>query len=280
MLLENKNAVIYGGGGLMGGAAARAFAREGARVFLAGRTLATLDAVAEQIAAAGGVAETAQVDALDEAAVEAHADAVVDRAGRIDVSFNAIGIRGELQGIPLVDVSQEEYATPIAVGTTAHFLTARAAARRMVGQRSGVILLLTATATFNKAALRTPIPMGGFGVACAAIEGLTRTLAGELGPHGIRVACLRSEGVLELIESLEDPEPERYEEVRRIGASSPDAEPQAANDALRALVEGETLLRRMPRVAEVADVAALMASDHASALTGTIVNVSCGAVVD
>jgi len=66
MLLENKNAVIYGGGGSIGGAVARAFAREGAKVFLAGRTLATIDAVAEEISASGGVAETAQVDALDE----------------------------------------------------------------------------------------------------------------------------------------------------------------------------------------------------------------------
>ena len=65
MLLEHKNAVIYGGAGSVGGAVARAFAREGARVFLAGRTLATLDEVAEEIVASGGVAEAAQVDALE-----------------------------------------------------------------------------------------------------------------------------------------------------------------------------------------------------------------------
>ncbi len=90
MLLEDKNAVIYGGGGSVGGAVARAFAREGARVFLAGRTLATLEEVAEEIRSAGGVAETAQVDALDEKAVDEHADAVAAQAGSIDVSFNAI----------------------------------------------------------------------------------------------------------------------------------------------------------------------------------------------
>ncbi|HEY7487934.1 MAG TPA: SDR family NAD(P)-dependent oxidoreductase [Streptosporangiaceae bacterium] len=264
MLLENKIAVIYGGGGLIGGATARAFAREGARVFLVGRTLAALDAVAADISAARGQVETALVDALDERAVEEHVNAVVERAGGIDVSFNAIGIRGEMQGTPLVEMSREDYATPITVGTTAHFLTARAAARHMIEQRSGVILLLTATATWNQAALRTPIPMGGFGAACAAIEGLSRTLAGELGPSGIRVVCLRSEGTAELL------------------ASAPDFEGFATGLAgdLRGLLERETLLRRLPRVAEVAAAAVLLASDHASGMTATIANVNCGAVPD
>lgn len=90
MLLEGKNALIYGGGGSIGGAVARVFAREGARVFLAGRTLAPLERVAEEIRSSGGVAETAEVDALDERAVDEHADAVAERAGGIDVSFNLI----------------------------------------------------------------------------------------------------------------------------------------------------------------------------------------------
>src|SRR3712207_2973205 len=88
MLLEDKNAVIYGGGGSVGGAVARGFAREGARVFLAGRTLATLDEVAEQIRSAGGVAETAQVDALDEQAVDEHVGSVAETtAGSISSSM-------------------------------------------------------------------------------------------------------------------------------------------------------------------------------------------------
>ena len=90
MLLEDNNVVIYGGGGTIGGAVARAFAREGARVFLAGRTLTKLDDVAEEIRSAGGVAETAQVDALDGRAIDEHADAVAASAGGIDVSFNLI----------------------------------------------------------------------------------------------------------------------------------------------------------------------------------------------
>lgn len=90
MLLEDKNAVIYGGGGAIGGAVARAFAREGARVFLAGRTRTSLEEVAAEIRSAGGVADTAEVDALDEKAVDEHADAVAAEAGGIDVSFNLI----------------------------------------------------------------------------------------------------------------------------------------------------------------------------------------------
>src|SRR5262249_54103614 len=131
MLLQNKNAVIYGGGGAIGGAVARAFAREGAKVFLAGRTLAKLDAVAREISAAGGAVETAQVDALDEQTVEKHLDAVINQVGGIDISFNAVGFN-EIQGIPLIDLSLEDFILPITVWSRTVFLTSRAAARRMV----------------------------------------------------------------------------------------------------------------------------------------------------
>jgi len=111
MLLEDKNAVVYGGGA-MGGAVARAFAREGARVFLAGRTLAKLEEVAEQVRSAGGVAETAQVDALDERAVDGYVDAVVEKAGRIDISFNLISYR-DVQGTPLAEMPLEDFERPV-----------------------------------------------------------------------------------------------------------------------------------------------------------------------
>jgi 3-oxoacyl-[acyl-carrier protein] reductase len=264
MLLMDKTAVIYGGAGLLGGAVARAFAREGATVFLAGRTRAPLEAVAADVIAGGGTAHSAEVDALDEAAVEAHADEVMAQAGRVDVSFNAIGIRGDLQGTPLVDLTLEDYGTPIALGTTTQFLTARAAARRMVEQGAGVILLPTATATWSRTALARPIPMGGYGVACAGIEALARSLASELGPRGVRVACLRCEGVAELFAMIEQGPPVDWIQ---------------AADMPRSLA-GENLLRRLPTAAEVADVATFLASDRATALTATIANVSCGAIVE
>ena len=154
VLLKDKTAVIYGTGGAIGGAVARAFAREGARVFLTGRSIAGVDAVAREITAAGGVAETARVDALDEQAVEAHADGVARRAGRLDISFNAIGIpQHGVQGIPLLALSPEQFSLPILTYPRAQFLTARAAARRMVQQQSGVIVTLTATPARHAAPL-------------------------------------------------------------------------------------------------------------------------------
>src|SRR5260370_12790725 len=170
MLLEKKNAVIYGAGGAVGGGIARAFAREGARVFLAGRTRASLDAVAQEIAAVGSAVETAQVDALDEQAVEKHADAVLRLAGGIDISINTIRIAEPgIYGIPVVELSLENFALPVTAYMRSHFLTTRAAARRMVEKRSGVILTLTGM----PARIATPIA-GGVGVAWAGSEALTR----------------------------------------------------------------------------------------------------------
>jgi 3-oxoacyl-[acyl-carrier protein] reductase len=139
VLLEDKNAVIYGAGGSIGGAAARAFAREGAKVHLAGRTLESLEEVAGQIRSAGGVAETAQVDAIDEQAVDQHADAVVASAGGIDVSFNLISV-GDVQGTPLAEMPLEDFEQPIMTAVRTQFLTSRSAARHMISQGSGVIL--------------------------------------------------------------------------------------------------------------------------------------------
>jgi 3-oxoacyl-[acyl-carrier protein] reductase len=136
VLLENKNAVIYGAGGSIGGAVARAFAREGARVFLAGRTEAKLKSVANDIRAAGGRAETAVVDALDQEAVDRHADAVVAEAGGLDISFNLIS-HPSTHGIPLAEMAVDDFIAPIETAARTTFLTARAAARHMIPRRSG-----------------------------------------------------------------------------------------------------------------------------------------------
>ncbi len=261
MLLRNKNAVIYGAGGAIGGAVARAFSREGARVFLAGRSLKTVHAVAREISAAGGVAEAAQVDALDEEAVEKHAGEVAEKARGIDVSFNAIGME-DVQGIPLLDMPLDDFIHPIIVGARTQFLTARAVARRMVEKGSGVILTITAgparEATAN---------VGGFGPACEAIEGLWRGLAAELGPRGVRLICLRSAG---------SPDTPDVQEVFRLHAKAAGMTPE---EYLADAGSG-TLLKRLPRLAEVANVATIMASDRAGALTGTFINVTCGSRTD
>jgi 3-oxoacyl-[acyl-carrier protein] reductase len=254
MLLENKTAVVYGAGGAIGGAVARAFAHEGAKVVLAGRTREKLDAVAAEIAAAGGAAETAQVDALDEKAVQKHVDAVVEQAGGIDISFNAVWIRGDLQGTRLVEMPPENFTTPIMTGVTTHFLTATAAARQMIKQGSGVILTLSSSASVLSGRDRRYHLTGGFSTACAAIEALSRSLAGELGPHGIRVVCLRPDAI-------------------------PETWPGTAIDAYGYMTAG-TALDRLPKLEEVARAAVFMASDHASAMTGTVANLSCGSIMD
>jgi 3-oxoacyl-[acyl-carrier protein] reductase len=258
VLLEGKNAVVYGGAGPVGRAVAHAFAREGARVFLAGRTLAALDEVAREIADAGGAVEMARVDALDEPAVDGHADAVAGRAGGIDVSFNAIG-HGDVHGLPLLEMPFEDFARPITTAMRAQFLTTRAAARHMVRQGSGVIMAVTATTA------RLAIPeVGGTGVTFDAIESQCRQWACELGRHGVRVLWLQTTG---LPEALTDEVQPGY------GAGSGDAMTQAE---LTAWMRRSTMLDRLTTLAEVGTMAAFMASDHAGAVTGVGANLTCG----
>ena len=161
MMLKDKVAVIYGAGGAIGGAVARAFAREGAKLFLTGRHRAPVEAVAKDIVSAGGSAEAAEVDALDEQAVDKHLQSVIDKAGRVDISFNAVGIpNAKILGVPLVELDVEQFSLPITTYTTSYFLTARLAARRMVANKSGVIMTVTALHS------RTGIPLvGGYGPA-------------------------------------------------------------------------------------------------------------------
>jgi NAD(P)-dependent dehydrogenase (short-subunit alcohol dehydrogenase family) len=258
VLLENKNVVIYGAGGALGGGVARAFAREGARVFLTGRTRDKLDQVAGEIAAADGQAEVAVVDALDEQAVDEHARAVVSRAGSLDVSFNLI-TRGDVQGTPLTDLTTADFVRPITTGITSNFITARAAARHMIGQGSGVILAL------NSGSAHGSPMMGGTGPADATIDVFIRNLAAEIGPHGIRVLGIWTAGVSDTLS------PEKLASVNS-NLQLDDAAFQGLLQQLDAL----RMLRRSPRVAQVADVAAFLASDRAAAVTGTFVNVTSG----
>ena len=122
MLLKNKVAVIHGAAGAIGSAVARAFGREGARLFLGGRTLARVEEVAREIVAGGGKAEASQVDALDGDAVEAYTSNAIARAGHIDIVFNAIGFQA-IQGTPLIDLDSDDFIAPIVTGTTSQFLT-------------------------------------------------------------------------------------------------------------------------------------------------------------
>ena len=262
-MLKNKNAVVYGAAGAVGSAVARAFARAGATVFLSGRDPAKVRAVADDINRAGGVAEAAEVDALDEGTVEKHLDHVVGTASRVDISFNAIGIPQQgIQGIPLAELSIDSFALPITTYARSHFVTARAAARRMVPQRSGVILLHTPEPARIGATL-----VGGMGPAWAALEGLTRSLSAELGPSGVRVVCVRSTGILET---------HTIDVVFAAHAQGMGI----TREQFQSVMQGMIHTRRFTTLAELGNVAVFLASDMASGMTGTVANLTGGEVVD
>ncbi|RWC69595.1 MAG: SDR family oxidoreductase [Mesorhizobium sp.] len=260
MMLKNKVAVIYGAGGAIGGAVARAFAGEGARVFLTGRLRGSVEALAKDIVSAGGSAEAAEVDALDEHAIDKHLQSVIDKAGRVDISFNAAGIRNsKILGVPLVELDVEQFSLPIAAYTRSYFLTARLAARRMVPNKSGVIMTVTALLARQGTTLN-----GGYGSAQAAKEALTRDLSAELAPQGIRVVSLRPHGMPETI---------TMKEFSAKGAGM-------TREQLEGYLASTTHPRRVMKLEEMANMAVFMASDKASGMTGTIVNLTMGALDD
>jgi NAD(P)-dependent dehydrogenase (short-subunit alcohol dehydrogenase family) len=263
MLLENKNAIVYGAGGAVGATVARAFAREGARVFLTGRDLDALDVSAKEIRAAGGMAETALVDALDEDAVVTHLDTVVEKVGTIDVSFNAIGIPQQgIQGIPLTELSVDSFTLPTATYTRAHFLTGRAAARHMISQQSGVVLMHTA----EPARVGVPL-LGGMSPAWAAMESLNRAFSVEWAQHGVRAVCLRTSGI------------EETSTIDIVFGLHADAH-GITREKFRATVAATAHRKHATTLAELGQVAAFVASDQAGAMTGTVANLTGGIIVD
>jgi NAD(P)-dependent dehydrogenase (short-subunit alcohol dehydrogenase family) len=254
MLLEGKTAVVYGGGGSVGGAVSRAFAREGAAVQLAGRTPEPLEAVAEEIRSQGGAAATSVVDALDENAVDEHADRVAAESGGIDVSMNLI-THPHTHGIPLAEMTADDFMAPVETAARTTFITARAAARHMIPRRAGVILAFGGPG--DRSAPLRDYYLGGTQVAFDAIETIRRQLAIELGPHGIRVVTLASGGV-------------------------PESLPEGSDGRQQIVdgIEAQTLLGRAATLEDIGNAAAFAASDWGRTMTGATLNVSCGALMD
>lgn len=261
MLLKDKTAIVYGGSGAVGGAVAKAYAREGARVFVAARNRDRLEAVAAEIVGAGGRAEVAPVDATDHEAVEAQLAAIVARAGPVKIMFNAVGF-DDTQGQKLIDMPRDRFMAPILTGMKTWFSTGTANARHMAANGGGVIVGISANAAREAYDI-----MGGFGVAMGAVEHFIRHLAVENGPQGVRCVCVRSPG-------------------------SPDAPGVREAFILHAREEGITLeemerragertpLRRLTPLAQIADVAVLLSSDLAASMTATVANATGGAQVD
>jgi 3-oxoacyl-[acyl-carrier protein] reductase len=252
-MFQNKNAIVYGAGGSLGGAVAKALADAGARVFLTGRHVGPVQQVADAILAAGGKAEVDVVDALDEKAVKEHIKGVVEKAGTVDVSFNAIGVE-VVQNIPLVDMEADDFIRPMSLLMQSRFYTARAAGRIMMQQGSCVILSLTAT----PGGIGYPYT-GGFAPACCAIESFSRNLASELGVYGVRVVNIRSGG---------SPDSKVFKEAI-------DNDPEVMAPVLRQM-EADTMLKKLPLMADIANTAVFLASDMAGSITGVTVDVTSG----
>lgn len=255
-LLKDKTAIVYGAGGGLGSAVARTFARERAAVVLAGRTRASLEAVADSIE---GIAEVAVVDALDEKEVEAHVERVVANHGTLDISFNLIS-RGDVQNIPLLQMKASDMLRASLDGLKSNFLTARAAGNQMVRQGSGVILHLNS----GSGAGAQP-GMGSTGPADAATESFMRYLAAEIGPAGVRVCGIWTAGVADTLTE---------ERLRAVGG---EATPDPAK--VVEMISSMSALRRAPVSSEVAETAAFLASDRASGITGDMSNVTSGLVL-
>jgi NAD(P)-dependent dehydrogenase (short-subunit alcohol dehydrogenase family) len=263
MILNDKVAVIYGAGGAVGAAVARAFASEGARLFLTGRSLAPVDVVAKEIVADGGSAVAAEVDALDERAVDEHLQSVIDTSGRVDISFNAVGIPStNVLYVPLAELDVEHFTLPITTLVTPYFVTARLAARRMIPNGSGVIMTVTTLHSRQGFLLA-----GGYGPAQAAKEALTRELSAELAPHGIRVVGLRPHAM---------PETRAIKDSYETRAKASGMTWEQFQDVLA----NRTHTGRLMALAETANIAVFMASDKASGMTGTTVNLTMGSLDD
>jgi 3-oxoacyl-[acyl-carrier protein] reductase len=253
MILQNKNAIIYGAGGSMGGAVAKTLAKAGARVFLTGRTTKSLQKVADEIITSGGKAEVNEVDALDEQQINNHVNMVVATAGTVDISFNAIDLQ-VVQNIPLVEMRSHDFVRPVTIAMQTQFLTATVAAKVMIKQRSGIILSLTAT----PGGVGYPYT-GGFAPACCAIECFVKNLAAEVGVHGVRAVNIRSAG---------SPDSLLFKEA--IANYPKEMEP-----ILRKM-ESDTMLKELPLMADIANVALFLASDLAGKITGVTIDVTCG----
>jgi NAD(P)-dependent dehydrogenase (short-subunit alcohol dehydrogenase family) len=264
MLLENKVAVVYGAGGAIGSAVAKAFAREGARVFVTGRNLEKVDTLAKAIVAAGGRAEAAKIDALDEEQIENHLSSLANAAGRVDISFNAISPVPQpgVQGVPIEKLPVDSFTAPITAYLRSHFLTARAAARRMIEKGSGLILMNTPEPARLGAA-----HVGGMGPAWAAMEAFNRNLSAEFGPRGVRSVCIRSTGL---------PETHTIDVVFGLHAEAMGI----TREQFQGFIESLTHTKRSTKVADVANAAVWLASDQASAITGAVLNLTGGLITD
>jgi NAD(P)-dependent dehydrogenase (short-subunit alcohol dehydrogenase family) len=257
MYLKDKDIVVFAATGAIGSKTAHAVAREGARVWISARDQAKLQVVADELQAAGAEVHSAVVDATDEDAVNAYVEQVAQSAGKIDGTFNAIGGRPQALGYPAPAATTPlaDFMRPMDVIVRSTFLTSRVVGRVMTQQQYGSIVTLTATLSSMTAPFMT-----GITAASAAIEGVTRSLAGEFGAAGVRVNCVRGNGM---------PETSTIQETVAGYMALGYAIPMNLPPLGRPITVGET-----------AAAVVFLLSDYASGMTGQVVTVSAGAFVD
>ena len=253
MDLENKNAIIYGAGGSLGSAVAKALARAGAMVFLTGIRTVSVQKTANEIIEFGGKVVVDKVDGFNETEINNHIQKVIELAGTVDISFNAVGIEVK-QNIPLVNLSSNDFVQPVTQTLQTRFLTAKAAAIVMMRQRSGVILSLTAT----PGGIGYPYT-GGFSAACVAVETFATNLAAELGVYGIRVVNIRSAG---------SPDSKVFKQAI-------ESHPKEMEPILKKM-EADTMLKKLPSMMDIANTAVFLCSPLAASITGVTIDVTAG----
>jgi len=263
-VLNGKHAVVFGAAGTIGSAVAREFAEAGAEVFLSGRTKPNVEAVAQHITAHGGRAHAAVVDTLDDAAVNRYISSIVHDAGKIDIILDAAGPLAKEYGNTkmAIDLPIDEFMVPLDTMVRSRFITARAAARQMIKQHAGVIILVTGSPA------RPHVPGAtAIGTAFGAIENLTQNLAFEVSPFGVRVVCVRT---------LANVDSRSIQDTMGFVA----AQFNITKDQAMAQIAQANFLKVTATVQDTANAAVLVASDRARMMTGTVVNVTAGAALD
>ena len=263
-ILKGKHAAVFGAGGSIGSAVAKAFAKEGSEVFLSGRSKSSVEAVAKEIAANGGQAHAVAIDTLDDAAVSQYIDGIVKQTGKIDIILDAAGPLAQQYGNGklAVDLPIEQFVVPLDTMVRSRFITARSAARHMVKQRSGVIIFVTGSPA------RAHVPGAtAIGAAFGAIENLTANLAFEVSPFGVRVVCVRTLANVDST-SIQDTMGFIADQLK------------ITKDQAIAQIAQSNFLKIPATVQDTANAAVLVASDRGRMLTGTVINATAGAALD
>lgn len=249
-ILEGKTAVITGASSGIGRAAARLFAREGARLVVTARRGAELDTLVAEINEEGGEAVALAGDITDESTARALAETAVKSFGGLDIAFNNAGTLGEMA--PAAEISLSGWRETIDVNLTSAFACVRHQLPAMLERGGGSIVF---TSTFVGHVLGFP-GMAAYAAAKAGIVGLARVVAAEYGPQGIRANTM-------LVGGTDTP-------MGRIVADTPEA---------RSFVASLHALKRIADPDEIARAALFLASDQAGFVTGSAFSVDGGVTI-